>query len=167
MGAFLLIAIRFDFIFMVSHHLRWNLNSCSLKINTSLLRRKHMKSTNIFASLLLVGAVVASGSAAHAGAGAASGSIAVQLSGGTPTSVSSSIAVGKQNAASTARTATGVTFTSAFGSASTLTLNDAAKDTAAYVAGSESVPTLTLNQGNTFTGPSGYNLTTGVASIPY
>jgi hypothetical protein len=132
-----------------------------------------MKSTNIFASLLLIGAVVASGSAAHAGAGGAAGSVAVQFTGSgatlAPTQLSSSIAVGKQSAATTARTAAGVTFTSAFGTAAPLTLNDASKDTANYVAGSEGTTTLILNQANALVGPSGYSLTPAgaTASIPY
>jgi hypothetical protein len=108
------------------------------KINTSFLRRKHMKSTNIFASLLFIGAVVASGSAARAGEGGAAASVAAQLSGGVPTAISSSLATGKTSAAATARTtAAGDTFTSAFGTAGTLSLVDASDSTAAYAAGSD------------------------------
>jgi hypothetical protein len=96
-----------------------------------------MKSTNIFASLLLVGAVVASGSAARAGEGGAAASVAAQLTGGIPTSISSSLATGKTSAAATARTSGGDTYTSAFGTSGALTLVNASQATAAYGAGSD------------------------------
>jgi hypothetical protein len=120
------------------------------KTNTSLLRKKHMKSTNIFASLLFVGAVVASGSTAHAGEGGAAASVAAQLTGGTPTSISSSLATGKTSAAATARTAAGATYTSAFGTSGTLSLVDANQATAAYAAGSDA--NLGTAQANQLTG---------------
>jgi hypothetical protein len=110
-----------------------------------------MKSTNIFASLLLIGAVIASGSAARAGEGGAAASVAAQLSGGIPTSISSSLATGKTSAAATARTtATGDTYTSAFGTSGFLILTDASLSTAAYDAGSDA--NLGTAQANQLTG---------------
>jgi hypothetical protein len=122
------------------------------KTNTSLLRRKHMKSTNIFASLMIIGAVVASGSAARAGEGGAAASVAAQLTGGIPTSISSSLATGKTSAAATARTTATDTYTSAFGTSGTLSLVNAAQATAAYAAGSDA--DLGTAQANQLTGGS-------------
>lgn len=106
-----------------------------------------MKSTNIFASLLLIGAVLASGSAARAGEGGAAASVAAQLSGGIPTSISSSLATGKTSAAATARTTGTDTYTSALGTSGTLSLVDANQATAAYTAGIDiSLGTAQANQ---------------------
>lgn len=109
-----------------------------------------MKSTNIFASLLLIGAVLASGSAARAGEGGAAASVAAQLTGGIPTSISSSLATGKTSAAATARTTGTDTYTSAFGTSGSLTLVDASLSTAAYGAGSDA--NLGTAQANQLTG---------------
>ena len=109
-----------------------------------------MKSTNIFASLLLIGAVLASGSAARAGEGGAAASVAAQLTGGIPTSISTSLATGKTSAAATARTTGTDTYTSAFGTSGTLSLVDASQVTAAYAAGSDAA--LGTAQANQLTG---------------
>jgi hypothetical protein len=85
-----------------------------------------MKSTNIFASLLLIGAVIASGSAAQAGTGGVAAAVSAQLSGGAVTSVSSAIGVGKNSAAAAARTTTaGDTYAVAVGAAGLLQVTNA------------------------------------------
>jgi hypothetical protein len=151
-----------------------------------------MKSSNIFANLLLVvGIIAASSSGASAqdagsrptpppppvyvpptdcgcssrgGEGAAAGSVAVKLVNGIPTDVSSSIAVGKVNAGSSARTTHYDTYTSAFGSAGTLNMYNANNADASYAGGEDNY--LGTAQANSLSSNGNINVTTGVASLP-
>ncbi len=147
-----------------------------------------MKSSNIFANLLLVvGMVAASSSGASAqdagrgtppppppvvdcgcssrgGEGAAAGSVAVKLVNGIPTDVSSSIAVGKVNAGSSARTTHYDTYTSAFGSAGTLNMYNANNADTSYAGGEDNY--LGTAQANSLSSNGNINVTTGVASLP-
>jgi hypothetical protein len=119
-----------------------------------------MKTSIKFATglILAAAALVASGSAAQAGEGGAAGSVGVKFAStlsvitvapGTPPvtinapdvkSISSSVAVGKNTAAATARTGTD-TFSSAVGNAGSVTLSNANDTTAGYLTALDATPT--------------------------
>jgi hypothetical protein len=131
-----------------------------------------MKTSIKFATglILAAAALVASGSAAHAGEGGAAGSVSIVFgavsTGPAPDVVrlSTSVAVGKNYGAAVARTAGVNTNTSAGGAGGALTLDNANDSTAAYSTTLESASGIILNQANNFTGVGGTKLapTTGV-----
>jgi hypothetical protein len=112
---------------------------------------------------LAAAAFVVSGSAALAGEGGAAGSVSAKLSGGDVTGISSSIAVGKNAAATTARTNASDTFTSAIGAAGQLTVTDANQSDAGYAA---SVDTGLGNQLNQLNGAGNINAANGTLNLP-
>jgi hypothetical protein len=115
-------------------------------------------------SFLAAAAFVVSGSAALAGEGGAAGSVSAKLTSGDVTGISSSIAVGKNAAATTARTNASDTFTSAIGAAGQLNVTDANKAEAGYVAATDA--NLGNAQTNQLNGDGEINATTGVLSLP-
>jgi hypothetical protein len=109
-------------------------------------------------------AFVVSGSAALAGEGGAAGSVSAKLSGvGNITGVSSSIAVGKNAAATTGHTNGTETFTSAVGGAGVLTVTGANTTAAGYGVAADTNLAVQANQLN---GTGNINAGTGVLSLP-
>ncbi len=129
-----------------------------------------MKNSLGFATSLVLaaGALLASGSIAHAGEGASAGSVGVKFNnelstinvGGTsiqaPTvkSISSSVAVGKNAAAATARTSrTDGAYSSAIGNGGELDVTNADNTTVGYETKAETSGNLGKEQKNPLTNP--------------
>ena len=102
--------------------------------------------------LLAAGALFASASSALAGEGGAAGSVAFQVNPYTnaPGSLSSSIAVGKQTAATVARTTDGNSYTTAIGGGAQITLGGSGASTSLVLA-IEDPTTIIVGQANTLT----------------
>jgi hypothetical protein len=122
--------------------------------------------------ILAAGALVASGTAARAGEGASSGSVAMQFvanGGGTgpsvfATGISSSIAVGKQSAISSANTTgTTETFTSAAGGGGALTVTGANSAAVGYSYTADA--SLATEQANTLVNTATIGGTGGIAAV--
>jgi hypothetical protein len=108
-------------------------------------------SIKLAAGSFLAAAFVVSGSAALAGEGGSAGSVAAKLGLlGNVTELSSSIATGKNAAATTGHTETSGTFTSAVGGAGVLTVTNANSTTAGYTVAADG--TLGTAQANSLTG---------------
>ena len=133
-----------------------------------------MKTSIKFATGLILAAatLVASGTAALAGEGASSGSVSIQFtpSAGGPgpavlaTGISSSIAVGKQSAASSANTTGTVdTFTSAVGGGGALTITGANDTSVSYIYGADA--TLGTAQANALVNTATIGGTGGISSV--
>ena len=104
--------------------------------------------------LLAAGALFASAPCALAGEGGAAGSVAFQVNPFTnaPGSLSSSIAVGKQTAATIARTTDGNSYTSAIGGGGVVSLTNAGSATAGLSLAIEDASTIGTTQLNVLSG---------------
>lgn len=130
-------------------------------------------SIKIAAGLILAaGALVASGTAARAGEGGSSGSVSIQFTAGPggagpavlATGISSSIAVGKQAAVSSASTVGTVdTFTSAVGGGGALTITGANDAAISYIVGADAA--LGTAQANTLATNATIGGENGISSV--
>jgi hypothetical protein len=125
-----------------------------------------MKTSIKFATglILVAAALVASGSAAHAGEGGAAGSVSIKFTNATDvTRLSTSVAVGKNYGVAVARTdaANGNTATSAAGAGGGFTLTGANSAAPAYTVTAETPAGIIINQANTFAGSGATTLKPG------
>jgi hypothetical protein len=113
-----------------------------------------MKTSIKFATglILVAAALVASGSAAHAGEGGAAGSVSIKFASNTDvTRLSTSVAVGKNYGVAVARTAGDNTTTSAAGAGGGFTLTGANSDAPAFTNTAETTTGIVIDQKNAFT----------------